>query len=235
MKKPQFIYYLPGAQTATPADLRERGIHALHGVSYDFLKTTQGPDGSTGIVLFPAGGDHPKRCQPDAQHWQPCGSYWIGTWRDANPPPAALERPELVQGHTVKLEDGNDWIIPVARRFPAGTALPVKLLLDDTGHWKAAGLERYAALTAAADHVYTAFLLDGEPLSLADMADIAVQALACNYRLGRWECSALGILSSDNVQAILGALIDLPTILAQVEADKKKHSDTSSSFSGWQD
>jgi hypothetical protein len=49
-------------------------------------------------------------------------------------------------------------------------------------------------------------------VEFAGSSDAALRALAANYRLGRAECSALGLFGSDrDVVAILNALIDWPT------------------------
>ena len=229
-----FIYYIPAAQTATPADLEEHGITALSGVSCSKIHTGRGPDMGAGVLVVP---EHPGNTAAMADlKWQKCagGKFWLGWKPDSMPTAKTLEKAEPMDGHLVALENGETWNIPIARRYPAGTTLPSGLFVDDTGAWKASPLPRYAGLVKAADRVFEAFLLETGQLSVAEMAEIAVQALAVNYHIDRHEASALGILSTVNVQHILGALIDLPTVITELD-DKKKASDSNSSGFGIRD
>lgn len=228
--KKGFIYYLPGAQTATPDDLQERGVDVLDGASYDSLGTSRGPDGGSGFVIFPSHFESYPAYQRLDQTWVSCrdGKFWLGWWTGHKPTADDLKKSDIIDGHDVRLEDGNLWTVPLVRRFPTGTALPASLLLDSHGKWKAGILPRHAELTDAADRVFESFLLEGDALTYVDMADIAAQALAINYHVDRDELGALGVLSTANVQEILGAMIDLPTIIQLSDERKKKASDSSS-------
>jgi hypothetical protein len=199
-----------------------------------------GPGGENGKIY--TNGKGRTGYYPDDQVWDEVAidkadSYWLGIDGDTLAP-ADLERDELIAGHLVTLEDGHDWLIPVARCFPAGTNLPEALILGPGGELVSEILPRFAKFAGDAERVYEA-LGDGEDMSLTDGWDIAVRALSLNYHLDRHEVSFLKLLTTTNMTMILRAIIDYPTIEVAIERhkkDKKKESlqdsDSSSDGSG---
>ena len=61
---------------------------------------------------------------------------------------------------------------------------------------------------------------------------MSIQSLSLNYRLSKWEASALKILSTRNVTEVLEALVDVPSIKAQIDSEKKRQLNTDSSKGG---
>ena len=82
---------------------------------------TSGPGGLGGVIYSDGSGR--TGYYPDVQDWSESGLFWIGVDRDPVTP-ESLERAEMIGGHYVRLEDGHDWLIPVARCFPIGSRLP---------------------------------------------------------------------------------------------------------------
>ena len=238
------LYFLPNLAAVRAADLDAAGLGGVfRGCPFTGRGTTAGPGGMPGQVVV-AEPENPLARKPaigyfpDKQTWQQAparqslgdGGWWIG-WETASPPtPADLQRREAVGGYAVRLEDGNDWLVPVARRFPSGTMLPERLALGPAGEWVSAVIPRFAKFAEQAERVWVEFqrqagvpeAATAEPLSVADEIDIAVEALGINYRIGRVEASVLGLLTTTNKTAILESLIDWPTLIAVGEQLKKK-------------
>ncbi len=168
---------------------------------------------------------------PDCQEWRKVDDWWIGTSKERLDPDT-LQRDEVIDGHPVTLEDGNAWLVPVARVFPIGTCLPESLMLGPNGQVVKEILPCFAAFAKKAETVFEFF--QGEKELLEDEAwEIAVEALAINYHVGRQEVSALRLLTTINVAKVLGAIVDMPTIK---EAAKKKRGRTARrrQFERWQ-
>jgi hypothetical protein len=229
-----FLYFIPHVMVVAADDVRRVGITALDNLdSIGLCQTEKGPNGGPGVVFATqpdtADGSLPKIGMYGArQQWIACfgGQFWLG-WETATPPtPSDLLRTECIAGHMAGLDDGNEWMIPTARAFGRGSALPQALMLGPDGELVAQALPRFARLSNAAEKVFAAFLGDGEDLTLQQCWDVAVMALGQNYRLSQWEVSALQLLNTDNVQTVLGHLIDMPTVLAKIKDEKKNQFDT---------
>jgi hypothetical protein len=174
---------------------------------------------------------------------------WFKDGQPGAPRPAHLLRPEPIDGHQVKLADGNPWLIPIARSIVQGATLPERLVLGPNGKVVREPLERFAELSAAAERIWHRIVYDNaeqaerenmeDPgaLSTEELFDIACQALAVNYRIGRWEISALKLLTSQTAMNVVKALVDLPTIerVSKAIAKKKSTPDTSSTAAGGPD
>jgi len=225
------LYFLPGRRAATATAIAAAGLSDVveHFAQREALT---GPGGESGLVIAPACPDG-KAAQcgyfPASQHWvaATCGRYWIGRETDNPPLPEDLQRPEMVAGHLVALEDGNEWLIPVARHFAQGTALPQALLLGPDGQLVAEALPRFAKLSSHAERAFDDFCraagspndAEGEPLTIAEIWAIAIEALALNYRISAEEVSFLHLLTTQNTLRIAEALIDWPTAEAAIAAN----------------
>lgn len=235
-----FLYFIPNKQAVTLDDLTAAGITAIESLqSVGFCNTERGPSGGAGVV-FAVEPVSPKGKLPkighyqNRQQWISCfgGQFWLGFETDNQPTPDDLQKAEMIAGHAITLEDGQEWTIPVARAFGRGSQLPQALILGDDGQLVVESLPKFAELSQQAERVFDAFLNDGEDLTLQDCWNIAVLALQQNYRVSGWELSALRALNTDNVQTVLGHLIDMPTILAAAQEQKKSHSDGDSLNAG---
>ncbi|HEV7301609.1 MAG TPA: hypothetical protein VGN72_19750 [Tepidisphaeraceae bacterium] len=178
--------------------------------------------------------------KPDAQVWKPGpeARYWVGLNKGERPGPDDLCRANLIGGEPVKLRDGRAWTVPIARSAVGGSTLPKELVLSDDGHaWVEADLAEYFALSNHAARLFPLFYgiplvapasgdgADGEAdgegesttateeppeLPWQEATDMAVDAMAINYRLSRIEASMLRLFSTATVRDVLQALVDLP-------------------------
>jgi hypothetical protein len=241
-----FLYHLPSVTRSIP-----HSSFAEYGIGHAFDKTkrptvvdvTNGPGGSGGIVL--ADERHIEAVKigyyPDKQTWRqvPRSEAWVGFYADDRPIPKDCARDQMLNGHPVRLGDDNLWIVPVARRFSdengelcQRVALPVGNDLNASGEWVMNGiLPRYQRLWDIAVAWFDAFHLgleeSSEVLALSWVLDSASEVLASNYRIGRAECAALGLMNGQSSMAILDAVADVPTL--KLLSEKKTASDGLSS------
>lgn len=233
-----FLYFLPGdADRFSRQRLADAGLLGLvrvEGLTERGVRSG-GPDGGSGMVIVP----RPELAEglaatpgyfPAAQIWEqsPDGKYWVGYEREQPPRPLDLGRAEVVDGHAVTLGDGNEWLIPVGRLAMGGTRFEKRLRLGPAGEWVSEVLPAYHELVEQAERIH-AFLLagDGEAsMDDAEAIDLAVRLLTLNYRIGRLEASALGLLTTRCVGKVLEAFIDVPSIvqISQAMSDAQKKS-----------
>ena len=228
------LYYLPEAERPNVNQTVEAlGIPA--GESMSVAGVGDGPGGKPGLVI--GFGDDRVGYYADDQTWHPAagGDYWIG-WNE-KPEPGDLERSELIAGHEVELEGGK-WVIPVARSEVQGSMLPHRMVLNEEGEWTHRPLEAYSKIQGHAERVWEQMMQqveasandgpddDFEPMTDKEVAEIAVEALAVNYRVSRWEVSALGLLTNAKALEICRALVDWPTVVKMMneyqESKQKK-------------
>ena len=178
---------------------------------------------------------------PDKQIWEtiPKSDVLVGMYTDDPPTPEDLQRPTILDGHLVALEDNHQWMIPVARAVAevdgevvAYDKLPHNVGTDSEGNWSRNGtLPKFSNLWKLALRWWEAIAgeLEGQAIEgrdkvgitmeFNDIAEGAFEALQTNYRVGRREVSMLGLFSDQSMYQILHALVDMPTI--QVFAKKK--------------
>lgn len=237
----QLLYYLDGPLRISPEQAREIGLsYAFPDGGFaagDF--TGSGPGGHHGCVI--TAGD---RCgyYPDKQTWLriPDATFpgklgaikgvHVGFWNDARPTPAELQVARPLNGRAVRLRDGQDWLVPIARAWSdqegnAGwcNALPGLVTLGDDGEFASGGVEpRYARLWEIATAWWQA-LLDHSPdaegvirFDFRGAHDAAAEALAANYRVRRAEIVLLGLFDNQFYSAteILNVLVDRDTFTA---------------------
>jgi hypothetical protein len=234
---PGLLYFLPSSGP-TIEDFAE-GRLDVFGQSPSFERVPilqNGPGGKSGVILLlkTAGYKIPQRFgyYPADQSWQqaPGGDWWIGFEKAGRPTPEALARAEAVDGHAVRLDDGNLWTVPVARFAGGSSAFPKRLSLGPDGKLQVKPMERFEEISKAAESVWCGMMpassakADETTVTVENGWEIAVQALAVNYHVGALEVSALELLTTINLRAVLLALIDWPTIerilKAKAEADK---------------
>lgn len=216
----------------------------------------RGPDGGGGLIVGSNKGieDISVRNHPTRQTWQqvPGKQVWLGFYHDDRPRPADLIRKEPLAGHLVRLADENDWLVPVARGWqfdpqqPEASgpyiALPQAIGMGEDGSWAAGDpVAKYARLwktacdwwdvRSGATEITEGEIAEGESqttieFDFAGGLDAAVDVLATNYRLGRFEVAVLGLFDNLSPGKILDAAIDCPTIAAWSEAESKKNTDS---------
>lgn len=240
---PGFTYFLPDRTSEpTPADVRRAGLgHILDGEGATSREAQSGPAGRRGFIVGSAPPDVPTSFKylPDAQTWTegPDGAYWIGYSTAERPTPADLVRRRPVRGESVRLLDGNEWIIPVAVSIASGSTLPKRLVLGpDKKSWHTESLPEFMQLCGLADDVYALMesAVDrphpaatyGEKGEIGYKFDwgmnIALAGLAVNYKLGPMEVSILGLLGDGELSTILQTLIDLRAYKEMVRAEEAK-------------
>ena len=247
-----FLYYLPGPTEGVHLeDVRRLGLgYAFDSDSFSAPGVfANGLDeGGRGVVAA-----DPKRTErvglyPDKQAWRkmPGLDAWVGIYDDDQPTPADRARKDQLDGHLITLNDGNEWLCPVARgavEEDGGIcwyhAVPRVSRLNDAGAFEPGDVvAKYAALWKTACRWFDVRMgafdeSDGETVSFSfdGLHKSAIEALATNYVIGPAECDLLGLLSEEAAVAILDALIDTPT---RFELQKKiaDRLDTSSTDDG---
>lgn len=216
-----FLYYLPGpSPTIKPADADAAGLGYLRmRGGFNCARTDSGPDGQHGVVgRLDAGA-----VLADRARWMrvPDSPAWVGYDPQCLPTPGDLLREKPHDGHWVVLEDGNEWLIPVARYVNGASPLPKRLAYEN-GTWKSGDLlPRYTEFFAAACRFWDTLLgeaSEDNQITFNDEVSLAAEALALNYRVGPVEISLLGLLSTQSESEILKAVVDWPA----VEDFKKK-------------
>ena len=240
-----FIYFLettpqrPGAPTL--ADLKAAGlgylIDVVTKVAPTNVATSNGPGKKPGfLICMPAVGAtcFPKYL-PEQQTWEegPDGAYWVGFTTADPPTPDDLVRKDRVPGHAIRLLDGKEWIVPVARSMAGRTTLPVQLVLGpDKKSWRPRTQKQYLGLCELADDCYKLFQSTADtPHPAARYAEngemgydfsygmtFVLAALAVNYKLSSMEVSMLGLLGDDHMQTIMEAVIDWPAYVQMMTA-----------------
>lgn len=236
-----FLYYLPGERRSAvaPADLAARG-HPLAarfepGASLGCSGLAlPGPDGKTGLILAAgpvagSGGRAPRiGFRKDGQKWsrvarEGAPEWWMGFETAARPGPADLARPAAwaaeLGREVVRLEDGRDWLVPVATVGDSAN-LPTAFGLSPEGKMAERPVARWAALSAAAAEAYpVVFGVEGARVLPWERAlDLAAVALGVFHRVGREELLALEVLTKGGVSSVLGALVGLPLVTRVMEA-----------------
>ncbi len=220
----RFIYFVATPKTTFPEDNRKAvglGYAFDEGAEVSQCETYRGPDGEHGLLLVQGAGfiSYDKRSQVWTKSAN--GKYWIGMTSAEPPTPADLARPEMIGGHAVKLADGHDWVVPLARILPSGTALPESLVMDKDGQWTTRPKARFAQICADAADIWAIAYEDSEDtISCAREVEIATRALALNYRVGAAELSMLEAYDTARIGHVLTALIDMPSIKKKLGSER---------------
>ncbi len=223
----------------------------LQRVAWDLTRRSQcsvceverGPDGGgRGLVLSFDNHLEPPALlgyYPDRQIWtQTAEGCWIGIAHGDRPTPAQLQRRDkLLAGHDVMLA-AEAWHVPVIR-FPTALAegpqvtawrtnLPQTMRWDPSGRFAPGVRDEWQWLWDLSGRMWQV-IMEAEPDSsgnvyyeLEEVADLALAALAANYRIDRGVQTALGLLDSSNWEEVLRAAIDWPLMARVLESQKKR-------------
>jgi len=246
------LYFLPGRDRSIKLpDVKAAGLDYAFEDRCTPAGVERGPDGERGVIVADDERIEAHRIgyYPDKQTWRriPGLDAWVGMYTDDPPEPTDLIRQRALPGHWVRLGDGHDWLIPVARAAAEQDstlvwyqALPQATTIDEEGRWIQGGvLPAYQRLWDIAmrwwDAVVAAETIEESEtsakieLDFEEINDGALLALATNYRVGKAEVALLGLFDDQCVREILAALIDMPTIQAWL---KKKAAAAGSSIVG---
>ncbi len=236
-----FLYYAPGRQQPiTTAAAVDEALESL-GLGYlsrDGLQSrvvvNGGPDGGAGLIFALSNVDR-LGYYPESQRWErrPDGAVWLGWETAAAPGPDDLARETQLTGLGLRLGDGNVWQIPVAQHWDGQSHLPSVYRLVD-GNVVPEVLPGLRAFQDEVEAFLTAWrsaLEEGRAPSYAEeqLFDLAGNALELNYRMGRWEVLALGLLQSQRygdsagVWEVCTATFNWPAVEAALREFAKKN------------
>ncbi len=241
-----FLYFIPGLSGPADGELVNRGLADVLGFREDghvgygpFRSIDSGPGGKPGVLLA-AAGCHLPDFDAESQKWYPAGSepddkkYWFGFVTATPPTPDDLARDRQVPGNVVRLGDGRQWHVPIARNCPRSRGLsPEGFKTDDP-------LPQYQKLFDMALEVWNCYdaiaakmrlekrdeeipqeILDGVIDSDREM-EILVECLRTNYRLGEYEIRALGLFDDTCEESVLRVLIDFEGYKELVKGEKAR-------------
>lgn len=219
------VYYLPKAASVNRDKIKKAGLaHILpEGQSTpEFTNTQNGPDGGVGVIFAFSGADK-VNLQKTVEHikWKqiPKTECYFGFDEENPPGPKDLQRKKLKDSYPVKLSDGNEWKVAIIRKVDGGTELE-KNLEHNGEEWVAAGLQRqYVDMFERAGKVWDQFitpLMDQEEdesgddieITVEDGWDLAVDALALNYRISFPEITLLNLFDTSTASQAALASID---------------------------
>jgi hypothetical protein len=236
-----FFYYVPRGDAGAAFRVPPHLAYTIdRGATVTRREVLAGPNGSGPGWLFMLGTDPTRDLKWDTQTqtWAPIfhavdgvpvnPQCYVGRWNDATLEPAKLQRPTLLDGHNVALGDGSVWVAAVARGFDVESAgyytpLPKTLAYDSsTGKWRAVRVAKeyrqFLDLALAyADAHDQAVGDDVATFSFERIDDLAIAALAANYRIGAAELSLFEDVYNVTVRdALVHCALDFPTIRAWV-------------------
>ena len=231
-----FLYYVPGQRGGIGwEELATAGLgHAFAAQTAIASVAARGPDGGEGVVVADdATLPNARRVgyYPDAQEWIDGGYYWVGVYREARPGPLELARPRAIAGSWLRLRDGNEWLVPIARQWTETDGemdwrcpLPGRAKFH-RGSWQREGIsERYAPLWEAAcrwwDTLRAGIARQGEEseeaaeliVNFDGLMEAATTALAVNYRIGEAECGLLDLLDETEAAEVMNVTVDWGTM-----------------------
>lgn len=174
------------------------------------------------------------RHQPGSQTWVESltGKYWVGIDHEHPPTARDLERPQVISGYFLETKHGN-FTVPTARILSEGCEIPHDRIFGVNGTISREVCQEYQSICAKADRVWDAtkwqnkelFAKKDEPepdevvLSDLEGTQIALEALALNYHLGKDECNLLHLLGDDSVARVMWFLVDLPRVITGLVPD----------------
>ena len=230
-----FIYAIEKARTVSKQVLDDAGLAPVLGdIETAQRHTIAGPGGAECVLLMGAGADTKLLYyRPDQQTWYKSlnDKYWVGFYNDDPPGEAVLRRKKQLAGHKVKLIDGVEWLVPVARILSGGSALPRALILGANGEVVTEVLAQYCEFSSRVEKLWEDFQCEqgwqqGRPsMDLKQRWHLAAEALSWNYYVNAAEISLLKLINTSTLADILGAVIDLPTletVAKEITAHKKK-------------
>jgi len=228
------LFFFPNAKGSAKSEASAAGLDALLSYIGGSVGCLSGPSGEPGVIVAqaPHAGSDGKAADcgyyPEKQTWSSAanGAYWIGFETQAPPRPQDLLRTNALAGHFVELEDGNQWLVPIARSPIHKPTVPRPMVRDAQGNWVESDkpVPRYADFCNRVDKCWQAFseATEGQDVIFVDGVETAIAALEANYFLNDEVVSALGLLSSANYIAVIMAAFDWPTVKAVSEAFLKK-------------
>lgn len=218
-----FNYFLPGRRAVKLENLVELGLgYAFEPESaadpratFTPRPVTNGPGGQHGIIV--SASDEWVGYFQGKQAWkqEPGKEYWVGYWKDTPPTPETLARANQIDGRMLRLEDGNAWLIPVARQYDefdgvimARQMLPTRLTRDELGNWVHGDIKQRYRLFWDLTNAFIQAIVDDQQ-QFHDYDDLVVEAFKCNYRVSAIELDMLGIYDATVRDRVIRIVTDL--------------------------
>lgn len=218
-----YLIFVEGVKRSdTEGLIKELGLEKIErgGSALMWSQVMEGPGGQAGLIGGWMQNSLQPAYKPNVQKWckAPGGKFWVGTWDEWPVQPDDLLRNDTAgRAYPIKLEDGNDWMIPVARW------LPHRWGMDDSGKCCRVPAPGYAEFCLEAEKLYQRFVeaaqIDG-PMLIETEWDYVCDALAMNYRIAPAIVSVLGLVGDDSGPMILAATIEWSGI-KDVDREKK--------------
>jgi len=223
------IYFIPEVQGQQPFHARAKEIGLCIDPSAGVANVSaESPSGEPGCVAGSPGTKH-IGYHPEEQIWQKVakGAAWIGLQKGIPIMPDTLERPEAINGHLVKLEDGNEWMIPVARWYSADgvrPGLPQVIALDENGEITSSVSARYEDFWERSIQIRDAYLSveEGDTLTVVQGFEFSCEAICLNYYIGSLEISVMKLLTDSVIFQIIQAVMDQPGLIEMISDSQKK-------------
>lgn len=251
-----FMYFVERPDEANKQQTKTQVMMhlSLHGFGHVFEEgdmvthadMLKGPSGKPGTMVcawpfyMKAIDVKPLTFNMQQQEWLDVGEgIWLGWERSKMPTPSELQRKKTVPGHMVKMNDGQEWLVPCARTVQGTTNLPQVMKLDDEGNVDYTVKKQYKQLFSDAQQIWDGMIepwkelptvLDAEVSISVTLSDpvlyrIGLASLSVNYRVGLHEVNALELFDTEgSLLSLAKALVDWPTVVewAAKELQKKK-------------
>jgi len=220
-----FLYFFPETPCVTKdtqaATYKRFGLdRVLNGTDATCRDIKGGPGGRDGVLVCATSkrvsmDSRNTACayDPQRQTWICCGNYYLGYWNDAKPTPDSLAREEQVAHYGKVLGDGNEWCLAAAIAHNGAEQLPRMAAWGPDGKWVKKVIPEYASLSAKAKRVAEDVYAHGEiTLDEDEALNFAVECLALNYHVGKFEVSALGVFAPFETMAswVIFCFVDYP-------------------------
>ncbi|BBO34734.1 hypothetical protein [Lacipirellula parvula] len=239
----RFLYFVGGDQR--PVDFEKLAKWQLSfaiETSIENRPVSTGPSGGAGNVFMEDAPGVDAGYYPDDQTWSKMPAVegrpelWIGYWNDRKPTPQTLKRAKLLRGPVLTLADGNEWQVPIVRRYDGAAQqwqceLPAYLAFDGTGKvGPGRPLAKYAHLwDATATIAELQFAKDAGDEAREPTQDellAAVSALmGANYRVSLPELIALEALEETHLALIVMVAVRYESLVNWLTTVQKKSSD----------
>jgi hypothetical protein len=243
-----FLLWFPGKSGITNQTLDDCGLADFHrDKGPEWFPLESGPDRRGGLLAIWRTGEQGRDPSPailPTQDWQPCranqaiglakGAYWIGLDKQRPLQPSDIQRSgELHPGYWLKLSDGQEWHVPTANMLPHTHGI------GEDGQYERQIAARYAAFWERsrefAEQIFTALgqlelaqELHGKrapqktviELPLSQLFDLAIEALAFNYRINAELATRLKLLDDNALRNIPMLIVDLPQLVTHEQKKK---------------
>lgn len=218
-----FVYFIPGEQRPVIEwhQLPECLQPILADTPISCKKTPSGPGGAgmlfSAVPSDPEGVESTTIYNPEMQFWEDHGAFWLGGYKAALPTPADLKRKgRPIEGHMLKLADGNEWLVPVVGPFNSN--LP-RVFRMRNGQPTTEVAEQYRELSIESEP-WAEWCAGNGTKPWTDIMVFVAKCLGLNYHVGLAEVGALGILDTHVSDVAIETIVGLKDYREQVAAKK---------------